>query len=300
MLVFREVFTIIEAMKNIAAIKSRKGGCLFSIFKLFLLLVVIAIVAVYFFLTPIVNMALVAFLGDSGVKDHVGALKFNIASQEVDVRDFYITNPPNYSDTNAMSFSQAYVKTDLNPIHIFTKKLVTVDEIKIVGLNATVELSTGKGLAALFTTPKSNLTELAAAITPKSDGDDKAAEPQPAAAQSEPSEGQDIKVIIKKIVFEDGKTTCGINKDSFTMSLPSFTIENLGVKEGGLTPSELAAQVMGKLASKITVDVAQELVKRGIKIGEGAGNEASEAADGAANKVESGLKNVSNALKSLF
>lgn len=276
-------------MKNLFTLKNRRGGCLFSIFKLILLLVIIVAVAVYFFITPIANTTLSFLLAGSGVDANIGSIKMNLTEQEVDVHDFYITNPPAYSKGNAIAFSQAYIKTDINPIHVFSKKLITVDEIKVVGLDADVELSTAAGLAVLFTSPKSNLTDLVNIIVPQSANNQQQVQKQTTTtAESEP-----FKIIIKKIVFEDGKAKCGINKNVFEAKLPSFVIENLGTSQGGLTPSELVAQILGKLSIKITGDVIKQAAKEGIKLGDDAGS-------GAVNATSDSSKKLKNVIKSLF
>lgn len=270
--------------------RTRKGGCLFSIFKLLLLLIVIGVVAFYFFLGTIVNLGLHFVLKGTGVNADVGSLSVSISKQEVDVKNFYITNPPGYTEGNAISFTQAYVKTDLNPIHVISEKLITVDEVKIVGLNAMVELSTKSGVSALFSAPNSNLTDLVNAIIPKKD----ASAPAPTDTKAtESTASAPFKIIVKKIVFADGKTLCGINNEIVTVNLPSFTLENLGVEENGLTPSQLATEILGQLASKATIDAAKEMTKRGIKIGDKTLNQG-------AKETSEGLKSVGDALKSLF
>ena len=89
----------------------------------------------------------------------------------------------------------------------------------------------------------------------------------------------------------------GLNDRVINIKLPSFTVEDLGGNGEGLTPSQLVTEILGRLAKQVTVDVASELAKQGLKLGTDAGKEAGDATEGAAKDLK---KSVESALKDLF
>ena len=221
-------------MKKHFECKSRRGGCIWSLVKLGIVLVILLAVIVYFTMGYIADYALGKVTKGTGIDAGVSSLMVSPFSQEISVGGFYITNPPGYSPNNAFAFKEAYISTDLSPSKLLGEKLITINEIRIIGLDMSVELKTGTGLSALLSAPKSNLTEIADILKKKA-GMDKAKDDQAAetAAPAEKDESEPMKFIVKKIVFADGKARGGLNEKSVEIALPSFNIENIGVRENG-------------------------------------------------------------------
>lgn len=283
--------SIILIMKKHFECKSRRGGCIWSLVKLGIVLVILLAVIVYFTMGYIADYALGKVTKGTGIDAGVSSLMVSPFSQEISVGGFYITNPPGYSPNNAFAFKEAYISTDLSPSKLLGEKLITINEIRIIGLDMSVELKTGTGLSALLSAPKSNLTEIADILKKKA-GMDKAKDDQAAetAAPAEKDESEPMKFIVKKIVFADSKARGGLNEKSVEIALPSFNIENIGVRENGLTGTELAMKITEVLAKRATLDVVTALAKDGINLG-------TDAAGKGADEVQKG---VGEALKGIF
>ena len=271
---------------------SHGGGCIFKLVKLGILAVVILLVAAYFSLGYIADYALGVLTRGTGVDAGVGHVSVSAFKQKLEVSDFFITNPPGYPEGNAFSFSNAVIQTNINPVTLMSQRLIVIDNIDVSGLNLNMSIKTGKGISALLSSPESNIGDIAK-IFEKQAADEKS-EQQPQSSDAEPAkDSAPWKIIIKRLSFSDGNASSSINGKAMQVSLPSFVMENLGVNEGGLSPAELAMQIVGKLAAKGTVDIIKSATKEGANMG-------ADAAEGTTDAVSKGVSAAEKALKSLF
>lgn len=72
-------------------------------------------------------------------------------------------------------------------------------------------------------------------------------------------DGKPIKIIVKKLVLKDGSVALSAGTQGVTMPLPEINMADLGVKEGGLTPPQLAAAIMRHVAPGIIAASAKAL-----------------------------------------
>lgn len=270
---------------------ARNGGCIFSLVKLAVLALVIIGAAAYFATGYVADYALKTITNGTGIDAGVGSISFSLSEQKCDVKNFYITNPPNYPEGNAVEFKTAYVDADIGVSDILAKKLVKIEEVRIEGLKISYDMKTKKGIASLLSSPDNNLNEIVEILV----GAQKKKEQEPAAKAEEQKEP--FRIILDKLVFADGDVKVGLNDKILNIKLPSFTVEDLGKNGEGLTPSQLVTEILGRLAKQVTVDVASELAKQGLKLGTDAGKEAGSATEGAAKDLK---KSVESALKDLF
>lgn len=276
--------------------KSRNGGCLFKLVKLAILVVLILIVIAYFSITYIADYALKTITSGTGIESGVGSISMSLTKQQLDVKNFFLTNPPNYKKCNAISFKNAFVDTDISPMKFLKDKILVVDEIRIDGLFLNLDLRTGSGLSALLTSPKSNITEISEILQKSLGVDSSVAEEEPSsepAQETQAGDSEPMRFIIKRIVFDDGTVSGAFNNKGFEFPLPSFTIENIGVRENGLTGGELAVKLTGIIGTRVTVDAVKHITKESVNITEGA------AKDGVDATRDVG-KDISNAIKSIF
>ena len=103
--------------------------------------------------------------------------------------------------------------------------------------------------------------------------------------QATAKNGKPIKFEVKKFVLTNGKITLGVGVAAMTLPMPPITLENLGTKEGGITPGELTFAVMRSVTSSI---VSATLQAAG-KIGSTSGAAATE-----------GVKKAGETIKGLF
>jgi hypothetical protein len=73
----------------------------------------------------------------------------------------------------------------------------------------------------------------------------------PRAAQPQTEEGKPIKMIIKKLVLREGRVKLGLGTQVTTLPMPEIDMMNLGVAEGGATPTAIAYAVMRNVTTNI-------------------------------------------------
>ncbi len=236
----------------------RKGGCLFSLFKLTALCVILLFVLLYWGSSWLGTWLFGEYTKSMGLNGGMGAITINPFNQSVDVRDFWLENPKNYSKGNAIAFSNAYIDLGVNPMDLIGKKLVRIDEIRIIGLDLAAEIS----MEGILSSPKSNLTDILNCFTEKSELEKQDQKTEEVKSES----GEPMRFIVGKIVFADGKMRGGMNGKVVEMPLPSFHFENVG-GEKGYTSTELSAYILGAIIPKATAELVKELGKEGTKEG---------------------------------
>ncbi len=243
-------------MKNL---KSRKGGCLFSILKWLLGIAVILAVALYFLSEKIVNSAITTVGTMAGV-DMGGNAKIDWANTEFSLNDFYIANPDGFSKGNAMSFKQVLFNPEITLGGLEGSAPFEINEIRIIAPALSLET---KGLSNNLSALKDKFAALSSSKKKE------AAEP---AAKKSDSPAR--KFIIRKIVFEDGTVSVGGGGKTVEVPLPSFIINDIGVSEGGVTGEEAAADIMIVLISHAIKSGAGNLLNSVNDTGSDAGNAA--------------------------
>ncbi len=107
------------------------------------------------------------------------------------------------------------------------------------------------------------------------------AKDKPAAADS----GKPVKIAVKKFKLSNGKVRVGVGAAGMTLPMPPIELTDLGTKEGGITPDQLAVAVM----RSVTASIVSATTKAAGEIGKTGGAAAAE-----------GAKQVGDAIKGLF
>lgn len=251
-------------MKDQTKFNSRPGGCIFSLIKLVILTIIILGVAIYFTIGYVADYALKTITSGTGIDAGVGSVNLSISEQQFGIKNFYITNPPNYSKGNAIEIGEAFIDADITLEDILTKKLIHIKEVRVIGLHADYELKTKSGISALLNAADNNINDIVKAIT-RSTGEEQPKQEEKPAKENDSSIVDEIKIIIDKLTFEDGQAKVGFNGAVIPAPLPAFTINDLGKSEGGITASQMATEVLSKLSQKITVDVLKAIGNEGYK-----------------------------------
>lgn len=267
----------------------RKGGCLFSLVKIFVLAVVVLGIALYFTLGFVADYALKTITAGTGINAGVSSVSIGISDQKVQVNNFFITNPPDFKQCNAIAFKEALIDADITLTDAVAKKLIVIDEIKIDGLTMNLDVRTAKGISALLSAPQSNITAIKTALENKFGLSDKK-DATPQAQQTAKADAAQWKFIIKKMTFGSGVIDGSINGSALQINMPAFALENIGTSKGGEPAGELITDILEQLALIGTSTLVKDAVKGGIEAG---GDGANSAAKGASKAVE-------NTLKSLF
>lgn len=100
--------------------------------------------------------------------------------------------------------------------------------------------------------------------------------------------GQPIKFVVKKFRLTNGTARLGIGAGAIPLPMPPIALDDIGVKEGGITPDQLADVIMRSVLSDIVSATTQAVGK----VGATTGAAAAEAAKDAAKKTSEGIKNL--------
>lgn len=75
-------------------------------------------------------------------------------------------------------------------------------------------------------------------------------------AQPQTEEGKPIKMIIKKLVLREGRVKLGLGTQVTTLPMPEIDMVDLGVAEGGATPTAIAYAVMRNVTTNVVAATA--------------------------------------------
>jgi hypothetical protein len=102
-----------------------------------------------------------------------------------------------------------------------------------------------------------------------------------ATPQATAKNGQPIKFEVKKFRLTNGKVRLGVaGATGMTLPMPPISLDDLGTKEGGITPDQFAFAVMKSVTSSVvsaTASAAGDILKTG---GAGTAEQAKKAIDG--------------------
>lgn len=174
-----------------------------------------------------------------------------------------IGNPKGWSDANAIYLGT--VKVDMKPASILGSHIV-VEEIVIDQPEFLYETKI----------VSSNINDLLKNIEQALGSKD----PKPTTEKGEP-----IKFEVKHLKITNGKATLGLGATAIPLPLPPIELHDLGTKEGGITPNQLAFAVM----RSVTASIVGATTKAAGQIGGTTGAAAAE-----------GLKKTGEAIKGLF
>jgi hypothetical protein len=235
-----------------------------------LALVVIAGIVASFFLGSMVTKGVNTFAPKiTGTVVTLDSASISPLTGSGTLKGLFVGNPEGWKSDKAFSFEKIHVSVVPGSIlgdHIVVKEVIIdspqfVYETKIVS---------------------SNIKDLLAQIE-KNIGGGTSEKP---AEQPTTKEGKPLKFEVKSFRLENAKVTLGVGPTAITVPMPPIVLTDLGTKEGGITPDQLAAKVMTNILSNITKAVANSA----LNVGGSAGAATSDAVSGAAKKAGEGIK----------
>lgn len=221
-----------------------------------LLLVIIALGGAIYYFAGSINSIVEQQIEKHGTNSlqtnvEVGAVNIKLMDGLGEISDFSIANPQGFSANNALGFKK--VKLDIDTQNI-TEMPIVIEEILIDSVSTRYELNAaGKGnLNALLEQAS------AGAHSDKSTSSDTS--PTDTPSENTPNESaSDIRIVVQKLTIKDTQLALdltAIGQKAYDETLPSFSIKNIGGKEG-LPPEQLAA-AMGKSLLKKIIKEAKE------------------------------------------
>ena len=189
-----------------------------------LLILLVACIAVYvgldFFLGSIVRASVNGFGPKlTGTTVQLGSASISPLTGSGTLHNLDVGNPPGWSDQSAFSLGRVHIKVE--PFSIFRDHIV-IDEIIIDGPVFNYETKV----------VSSNIKDLLKQIDSFSGSKDAGAIP---AAKN----GQPIKFVVKKFRMTNGMARLGVGDAGLPIPLPPISIDDLGVKEGGITEGHI-------------------------------------------------------------
>jgi hypothetical protein len=178
-----------------------------------------------------------------------------------------VGNPQGWSENNAFFLGQ--VSLDVEPMSVFSDTIV----INEVIIDQPEFLYETKFVSSNIKDLLKNIEQAMGAN--KEIGAEKESAPK--------------KFIVKKLRLTNGKATIGVGAAALPVPLPEISLDDLGVKEGGITGAQLAGAVMRDVLSKIITATAGALGQ----LGGTAGNTSIE-------KTKEAAKAAGDAIRGLF
>jgi uncharacterized protein involved in outer membrane biogenesis len=237
------------------------GGALVAV-------VVVAVVVLSFFLGGIVTAGVNNFGPKiTQTKLTLGGASISPLTGSGTLSNLVVGNPQGWSENNLCSLGKIHLA--VAPFSVLGDRIL-IHEIVIDAPEFNYETK----LIA------SNVNDLLKNIEQATGGGKK----DPAAAPTT-KEGKPIRIEVKSFRLTNGKVRLGVGGAGATLPMPPITLTDIGTKEGGVTPDQLAFAVMKSVTSSIVTATASALGD----IGKTGGASAAE-----------GVKKAGEALKGLF
>jgi hypothetical protein len=180
----------------------------------------------------------------------VSEVKFSLKDGRGEIRGLKIANPPGYTSAHAFSMKEVAVELDLASL---TGDVFVIKEILIDGADLIAEQ---KGTTT-------NLKDLLDNINSGAS----ASEPAPADEAS----GGDVRLMLEKFAFTGtAATVTSPQLGERSLRIPDIRMQDIGDKETGLTPQQLANRMVKTLLKQVEAAVAKDLKKMAKKAGQDA------------------------------
>lgn len=230
------------------------------------LLVLIIVIGLYFGLTFFMGSIVKAGVTSFGPK--LTQTRVEVATATISpltgsgtLTGFVVGNPEGWSEANAFTLGKVHV--DLEPFSIFGDHIV-INEIIIDGPEFLYET---RFVSSNIKDLLKNIESFTGTGTTTKDG-------------------KPIKFVVKKFRLTNGKARLGVGPTAIPVPMLPISIDNLGVKEGGITPDQLATAVMNSILS----DIVSATTKAALQVGSTTGAAAADAAGDAVKKTGEGIK----------
>jgi uncharacterized protein involved in outer membrane biogenesis len=213
---------------------------------LVLVLALVAAIGVFVFLQNLNSIVKTAVetVGPQVTLTDVGLGDANIELKEgrAELNGLFIANPQGFSPANV--FQMDTVVIDIDPASV-TKDVIVINEVRIDGAQLLAEQ---KGLK------DTNIQALIDNLKKSSSG----AESSEAEAEAESE--SNIRLMVEKLAFVNGKVDLNTEQlGNYQMRLPDINVANIGDKQQGLRPDELATALLTPVLQQVKEQVAVAL-----------------------------------------
>ncbi len=241
------------------------------IFGSLLALVVIGAFVASFFLGAIVTKGVNDFApGITGTKVTLDSATISPLSGSGTLNGLFVGNPEGWKSDKAFSFGKVHVS--IVPSSLLGDRII-VNDVHIDGPEFVYETKI----------ISSNIKDLLKNIEKNIGGTSEKTAEKPTT-----KDGKPLKFEVKNFRLENARVTLGVGPTALTVPMPPLVLTDLGTKEGGITPDQLATKVMANILTNITKAVAESA----LNIGSASGAATTDAAADALRKAGTGIKNL--------
>jgi len=216
-----------------------------------LLIVVIAVVATWLYLEPLVKGAVNKYGTQvAGTEVSLDGFKLRPLAGEVEIAGLNVANPDGYSAPSLLSLGKVFVKLNIKSL---TSNTIVVEDITISEPKITYEMPD-------FST--SNVMQIQENIAKNTASDTTVS--QESVEEEAVSESQSGKnVIIKKVLVEGGAlsaiTPLQKNETALVLNMPAVELNGIGENNDKMTIKEAVATVFNKILFNATSVVTKAL-----------------------------------------
>lgn len=200
----------------------------------------------------------------------------SLLSARAEIKGFYLGNPESFTSPKAMAVGSIYVDVDEKSL---TSDPLIIERIEVRAPDITYEK---RGGTDNFRTILNNIKEK----TGTHKGSEGKAE----------EKGEGRRIIIRDVIIRDGKITLAtamLGGKEITVPLPEIHLTDIGEKEGGASPAEVAREIVAKLYERITapavIDALNDQLKKLGSSVEAVGSEVTKQAKDLGGKLKSFL-----------
>ena len=171
------------------------------------------------------------------------SVDIEIADASGELQGFAVQNYPEFTQETLFSFDE--ITVDIDPVAT-SPDLVVIDELTISGVQLVAE-------------QKGSTTNLQVLLEKLNEGSTPS-ESSSSADNGSEGAASEVRVAIKKLNFVDNSLRIATEKwDDIDVNMPTITRENLGDPAVGLTPAELAKEMIRPLIKEANSEVKDEL-----------------------------------------
>lgn len=246
-------------------------------FCLLVALGIVGLVVLSMYLGPILKKG-VNTIGPkiTGTRVELGSASVSPFAGGAMLKDLFVGNPSGWKSDKAFYLGEIRVK--MKPASLLGSA-IDVEEITISAPQFVFE----KSLTS------SNINDLLKQIEANVGGG-KTTQSKPESSSNEKASTQ--KIMVRKFQLSDAEVTLGLGAMAATIPMPSITMTDIGVAEGGVTPDQLASVIL----KRVLADVTTAGVKGATSALQGAGTGSGDAAGA----IKDAAKGAGESIKGLF
>ena len=250
-----------------------------------LLILIIALVCVYYYLGTIVRHAVNQYVPPiTGTTASVGSVDLSLLKGQIEIKDLQIGNPEGFSSNNILDLGRIYVTFE--PKSVFTDKII-IKSVLISGTKVSAEMKNLYSLDSNVSALQDNINKYMGTSPDTKKTEDK----KDTAKQSGGK-----KVIIKDLQIKDTSLSLGVSGQTVTLPLPDIHKKGIGEDKKEKSIAQVFADILNMISLESVKGLATavaDLAKKGWK-------GATDMISDGANAVTDTAKSVTDSIKGIF